>query len=243
MNSQAASSAAQLNNSGVKLFESRRYDEAVSAFSRSLAIVKQVLATCDDEIDAEMSESQCGPSSPVPEASPLCQFSKVAEPAVPQHLTFKEESACDADLPFVFSQPILIPTTATELTAFKHFIKMSFVLLYNLALTHHLSALEGPVSMKKLRKALSLYELAYTVQVTEDIQLTVMQTMAIVNNLGQIHVAMSNSDKADQCFQHLLSTLMYLSDCDDRQSIEQIDGFMSSVMPLILGGSKLAPAA
>jgi hypothetical protein len=79
--------------------------------------------------------------------------------------------------------------------------------LYNLALCHHLSALStsesSAASEKKLQRALSLYELAYTITMTEDIQPTVLQTIAIVNNNGHIHDMLNNVEISRQCFENI----------------------------------------
>jgi hypothetical protein len=66
--------------------------------------------------------------------------------------------------------------------------------------------------------------------------------MAIANNLGQIHTALGDEEKSRQCFQHLLSSIMFLNQSGDRDSVEQMDGFIANIMPLILMGSS-APAA
>jgi tetratricopeptide (TPR) repeat protein len=237
--------ASELNNKGVRLIESQQYDEAVVALSSGLSIVKKFLAGVganDADADAmvEESDKDCGSDN----QSPLCHFSQA--PKCVYHnkgdMEVEEDEEEQYDTPFVFRRPLVIPTENNQVTHFKHHVKMSFVLLYNLALTHHLSALQGEKSQKRLRKALALYELAYTIQMNENIQLTILQTMAIVNNLGQIHAAMDNDEKAEQCFQHLLSTLMFVNDACDHDAADQIDGFISNVLSLILSSTAAGAA-
>jgi tetratricopeptide (TPR) repeat protein len=172
--------------------------------------------------------------------SPSYHFHKMQEPKAITECEGQEDIL--GNEPFTFRSPIYIPSYATDHTSFTYYVDSSFMLLYNLALTHHLSALSGNNSQKRLRKALSLYELAYTIQMTEDIQLTFLQSMAIANNLGQIHTALGDEEKSRQCFQHLLSSIMFLNESGDRDSVEQMDGFIANIMPLILMGSS-APAA
>ena len=96
----------------------------------------------------------------------------------------------------------------------------------------------------RLKRALRLYEFAYHVQTKEQISLNNMQTMALVNNIGHIHRVLKNEEEASQCFQHLLSVIMYVvGDCGERESNDHLDGFLANVMPLILQQSPSASAA
>jgi tetratricopeptide (TPR) repeat protein len=237
MDPSTASAVSRFNNEGVSLFEWGFYDEAISEFSKGLTLVKQVLALQgDNQVDDSM-KTTAEPAS----HSPKCHFHKMQEPKVTKECRDQEEFLSD-DEPFIFREPIFIPSHTADHTSSTYYVKSSFMLLYNLALTHHLSALGGKDTQKRLQKALKLYELAYTIQMTEDIQLTVLQTMAIVNNLGLVHASLQDEVKSRQCLQHLLSSIMFLHECGERDSVEQIDGFISNVMPLILMGA-LAPAA
>jgi tetratricopeptide (TPR) repeat protein len=240
MDPSTATAVSRFNNEGVSLIESGLFDEAITEFSKGLTLVKQVLALQgDDQADEAASDSMdtsAGPKS----HSPSYHFYKMQDPKATKDFGGHEEVFCNE--PFIFRAPIYIPSHATDHMSFTYYVDSSFMLLYNLALTHHLSALSGNNTQKRLRKALSLYELAYTIQMTEDIQLTVQQSMAIANNLGQIHTALGDEEKSRQCFQHLLSSIMFLNQSGDRDSVEQMDGFIANIMPLILMGSS-APAA
>jgi tetratricopeptide (TPR) repeat protein len=230
MDPSTAIAVAGFNNEGVILIESGLYNEAITEFSKGLTMVQQVLALQGNDSITE-------PAS----HSSSCHFHfKMQEPKATNELVGQEEVL--GNEPFIFRAPLYIESRATDHTSFTHYVKSSFMLLYNLALTHHLSALSGDNTQKRLQKALKLYELAYTIQLTEDIQLSILQTMAIVNNLGQIHTALQDEEKARMCFKHLLSSIMFVHDYGDRGSLEQMDGFIANVMPLILLGSS-SPAA
>jgi hypothetical protein len=69
-----------------------------------------------------------------------------------------------------------------------------------------------PMAERKFKKALSIYEFAYSIQMTEEIQLSVLQTMAIFNKLGQSHSSLNKVDKSEIWFQHLLSMIMFVTD-------------------------------
>lgn len=126
--------------------------------------------------------------------------------------------------------------------------ELSVVLMFNLALSHHLRAISSVGSNSKscessnqiFKQAVSLYELAYEVQMQEDVELSVECTMAIVNNLGHIHRRLGNQEKSTKCFSHLLSTLLFVhsstrDEAEDMQlSLASTEGFVQSVSHLIL---------
>jgi tetratricopeptide (TPR) repeat protein len=237
MNPSTAIAVSRFNNEGVSLIESGLYDEAIIKFAKGLTLVKQILALQGDDDQADEAETSAEPES----QSPSYRFHKMQDPKATSKCGDQEDFLSDET--FIFRAPLYIQSRVTDHTSsFTYYVESSFMLLYNLALTHHLSSLSGNHIQKSLQKALMLYELAYNIQMTEDIQLTVLQTMAIANNLGQIHAALGDAEKSRQCFQHLLSSIMFLNDCGERGSIEQIDGFIANVMPLILVGAS-APAA
>ena len=236
MNPSSAIAVSRFNNEGVSLIENGLYDEAISEFSKGLTLVKNILALQGDDDQADEAGTSAEPES----QSPSYHFHKMQEPKVTKKFEDQEEFLSDET--FIFRAPLYIQSRVIDHTSFTYYyVESSFMLLYNLAITHHLSALSGKDTQKRLQKALKLYELAYTLQMTEDIQLTVLHTMAIVNNVGLIHAALQDEVKSRQCFQHLLSSIMFLHECGDRDSVEQIDGFIANVMPLILTGA-LAPA-
>jgi len=66
--------------------------------------------------------------------------------------------------------------------------------------------------------------------------------MAIVNNIGQIHAALGRTAKAEQCYQQLLTAVMFLN--NNGSTVDQMEGFVLSVMHLLLKqGSSPASAA
>lgn len=248
------------NNQGISLLQEARYGAAIKELFAGLNLVKQLLAennhhaTCNDDdanYDDEEGEametqedSEEDPSRSLVDHDDLC--------FVPSQTPSR--NAAKGEL-FAFQCPLLVqappPTSTSTDRPHTYHVKLSFVLLYNLALAHHLSALESDVpSNKKLRKALSLYELAYTVQVTEDMPLTIVQTMAIVNNLGHVHALLGSIDQSEHCFQHLLSTILMVNDCaggmqgQETTIVPHMDGFVSNVLNLMLEhGTPSAPAA
>lgn len=115
----------------------------------------------------------------------------------------------------------------------------SFILTYNMALAHHLSAMHETKEnqrRRKLQKALKLYELSYRWHVQEEMNCLAF-SMIIANNLSEIHRVAKNELKRQMCLQNLLSTMMYVHMVDyHRGEVGEMDGFVHNTSPLILKG-------
>ena len=87
--------------------------------------------------------------------------------------------------------------------------------------------------------------MAYSLATRDVMDTTIYQTMAIVNNLGHIHFITNNLEFSAQCFENLLSTLMFVMDCGDQNMLasEHIDGFLSNVLPLMNSNGCTSAAA
>lgn len=134
---------------------------------------------------------------------------------------------------FYFDRTIYInPRASPSLPEQLCVTMLSFVLLYNLALAHNIQALQDDQSIFNFTKAQILYELAYT-HAKERLHLSVQLIMAIANNLGQVHVSLRNFELARQCFETLISTIMFSRISGQEMELE-LEGFLRTVSPLIL---------
>lgn len=238
MSQQIATIATNLNNEGISRMDSADYEGAASAFSKGLSIVKRALASPEwDDLSSKALDQAAN------QDTPACQFYKLQSFDSDMLIDQDEQQDWMNQDGFVFNEPIMVLPQSLETPGYSYFVKLSFIQLYNLALSHHLCALKQPKPKRFLQKALSLYELAYTIHVSEDVELTILQSMAIVNNLGHLHRRLNDQEKSTQCFENLLTTLMFVKDCGDQDSYQLLDGFLSNVISLILCGPKPAPAA
>ena len=120
--------------------------------------------------------------------------------------------------------------------------KSTFIaVLYNLALSYHLNALETR-DLQSLTQALSYYQIAYRV-VVSGTSAPLPQVMAIFNNIGHVHRLLHDEDNAKSCFQHLLSVMMLVQQTGEIDRIKKWDGFFSNVTGLIGEGPNPASAA
>jgi hypothetical protein len=147
------------------------------------------------------------------------------------------------DQPFVFTDPIEIPAEVTKVAPTQRlFSKLSMVAMYNLALAFHLSALEL-ASVTRLVRAQKLYEFAFHMHLEESCDVTLLYSLALMNNLGLIYRLLGDEGRSGQCFQHLLATMMFLLESEEAQKIQQWDGLMSNVLGLIFTEQAVAAAA
>lgn len=138
---------------------------------------------------------------------------------------------------FIYHRPLLVSKESIDGC---HYIgtTLSFIVLFNIALAHHLKAIEilpflsdPNETVAALQQPLKLYELAYQLyfQSQENKQsqgtpqkpadknsndhnvVNLRFMMLITNNISQIHKLAGNDKKYYQCLEHLLNALMYMS--------------------------------
>ena len=118
----------------------------------------------------------------------------------------------------------------------KSFAIATVVVMFNLALAHHLKAAtalassQGPSDVyqqQSFLKAARLYELCYNLIVKQDLMdsSSIQFSLAIVNNLGMIYHALNETAKAKKYFEQSLSIIMFMVDNGMGDSIDQLDGY------------------
>ena len=261
--------AIRCNNQGVLYLQHGKYDQAVASFSESLFLSKQLINAMRRSVvgdDGDI-EDGCMQSSPYQQHHyqhrPHCQFA--AAPSQPQQQgIFNKKS-------FLVTTPIEIHEGYStlcgvsagcednELSAapIQCYIRMSFIVMFNLAITYHLGALhsDNAVSHEQtslydeehLSKAQKLYELAYCISTQENVEISAYYTISIVNNLSQIHAMVGNMQDSQLCCENLLASLVYLKESgaamDKALGMDHIEGLYSNVMHLVLTNHQVAPAA
>jgi len=163
----------------------------------------------------------------------------------------------------IFRNPLVVKGSCYEVPIDTQLCEeLSCVAIYNLALTHHLKAMSLSMSLAHrdplsssayMRKALTLYEYSQYILKKQSFseRVPALFCMALVSNIGQVHILLGDSKKAGICNEHLLSILMYAIDhgksnhfvppnVDQQQLIE---GFLSIVQHLIISEDCTSPAA
>jgi hypothetical protein len=159
-----------------------------------------------------------------------------------------EEIGSD-DEEYIYHRPIVIPPIPalihSESPASK--IAVMSVIIFNLALAHHLHGIADPdpsSNLTRFAKAAKLYEIGFKLQASQNDGFNFF-SMAVLNNLGQVFRAVGQEEKAARCFSHLLSTLVFLVERHggNDHSIACVDGFFRTTSHLVLTGKEAAAAA
>ena len=243
MTTQRLHQSLELNNEGARLICKGQYDRAVSTFSKALSTVKQMVADQNsiagnrDQEDTAMLDSTSAYSSETISCMEAAESSSSPEEA---NSCEDESSHC-----FIFRKPLVMTLLdADECGDRTTVAKLSAIIMFNMALSHHLSALTHHKNTTQLHAALVLYEHAYVLLQNEQVDICVLYNLALSNNLGQVLKEMKHQPEARQCFEQLLSILLCLVEhCDDEEKA-RLEGFFRSASPCILGSNtKAAPAA
>ena len=141
------------------------------------------------------------------------------------------------------------------------FSKVLMIVMYNLALTLHLHAESlsscsssnnandenhpnmsiadsgdnaNPKKAKKLfLRSRKLYELAFEMHLDESCDINLLFTLALINNLGLVYDIMGQKQRSKTCFKNMFSTMMYLMDSNESQTVKEWDGLLSNVMDIL----------
>lgn len=203
---------------GVTLYEKGQVLEATIVFADALSMCKHIVEYDNDPKRRINQVDQSGPFQP--------QFGKC------------EKVGTTNDI-LIFLNPISVND---KLPKSKLRTTLSLIATFNLAICHHRTAIMNNMDRISLRKALQLYELAYAIQMQEGIDMTLTPTMIIMSNVGHIHKILGNEDNALQCFQHLLSTLMFLVEAGERDMVWEFDGFFDNILRTVYADSPAAAA-
>lgn len=220
--------AISLNNQCAELLENGRnaYKDAIRSLTESLTLVKQEIDLYDQVVQSD--------------ELPTCYFTD-------SPMTALDDDTTSGRGTFIFRRTLLVEFPSPKITAIgvslKFYIKLSFVILYNLALANHLKALSEPVlnQNRDLHRARAMYEIASRLVLSECLQLSLQETLALSNNLGQIYAIINFEEDSIHCFEHVASTLMFVHSCD--VIVKDFEGFFSNVVNLILKGVPPASAA
>lgn len=196
---EASRQAIELSNSAVVLVDNGNYEVSIKRFSHALKAYKQIMVdTVDDGISISTSLDQCMTQGP-------------------------KASNSTSDDVFIYRKAIHIPSDI-ECT-YQSSVMVSSMIIFNLAVAHHLFANGNDKARASLLKAAKLYELGFNMQREENFGNNIIFTMATANNMGLIYRHLGDEQTANMCFKHLLSTVMFLVDCGDSQLCE-LDGFL-----------------
>ena len=208
-------------NLGCDLFENGRVQEAMMAFAEALALTKH-LEFWYDEDDLMCTDDD-----------------ETALPPFQPHFGKSDQSITSSNDLFIFLNPIKVQGKLPKNKLRK---SLSLIALFNLAICNHRNGILRNMNRACLQKALQMYELAYAIQMQNGIDMTLTPTMIIMSNVGHIHKILGNKENSMQCFQHLLSTIMFLVEAGERDHIFEFDGFFENILKTVYANAPAAAA-
>jgi hypothetical protein len=272
----------ELNNKACFLIKVRQYDEAISLLTQALRGASQAakshslqpearyidVATGDTNACYNLSttpsqDEEFMPPHPRPAEATTGETygslsgrtTRMQDPVRINKASFQS--------PYVYNDPLLITNIPTPCAEDAMVIGLSYILTFNLALSHHLSSgiekknmdkAANDLSFRKLQTAKRLYELHFQFQnrgvqpnfLNRDSNILLLVAAAL-NNLSVVNKALNKHHDAEYCDQSLLSALLVLLDLDhtgeEHQMNDELSGFAGNVMHLIVKTSFAASAA
>ena len=153
------------------------------------------------------------------------------------------ESMDVLESPFVFETPIKVTrrrvnkSEATPETISDMLKMLSFALVFNLAIAFHLGAIhhrsgsiESPTTKKRLMKALAFYKLSLNMIQNQQLALGVMESIAVANNQAHVYLLLGQGKQAEECYQQVLSDIMYVADSGNQREIPLFERFFANVV-------------
>jgi hypothetical protein len=237
----------EMNNYGAKYMEKRQYDKAITAFCKALKSAAKHIVPEHTKDNGE----ECCSEDPGLKWCLKHQKRQAVSPFSYSSEDFDDDNKCDSDL-FVHAQPIFIAEHTTRVMSHSC---ITSIVMFNLALAHHIKALASTTSrgggqqsrshQQDLFKARKVYQLCHIMLRDEPIMDTgvLFMIMLIVNNVGQINIVLKADEEARRCFEQLLSLQMLLLDGEDETTWVNLDGIVHNTARFILNGCPVAAAA
>ena len=201
--------AKKLNNEASSLIETGHCEESLVLLTRALKLTRRDLHENENGAAARMS---CSYESGIMESTKKIEKQE-------------EEGDC-----FVYLRPLFIRESSTK----GRNLHMGVVILFNLALAHHLMYLE---KRECIDKAIRLYELVYQTHGNNLDYASLRLALIVSNNVSQIHRAKGDEANHQSCLQHLLEAVVYVV---ERGLVERVlnqaefEALCSNVLPIIL---------
>lgn len=228
-------SAIDLNNKACSLIDINLLDEAVESLSKALSLVQNDV----HEIEEGGSEN----------ASKLVKTDcpKGCAKVCPSNKKLKRRKELDGLESFMYHNALYVH----QIPSVQEHRFLSVVIIFNFALCYHLMALQATdqkAKADKLNAALSLYEVAVTMQMEPSfhVHMETMATyfMAMVNNSAHIYELLDRPHKAQQFRNQMLSSIMVMIEKGEAHNLDEFEGFFQiSASKTILKKTNFAAAA
>jgi hypothetical protein len=241
-----------LNNNGAACIKNAHFDHAFNTLKEALVCLKRT----GEDVKAQQLSGGSKKSSSItvdfldngtPTAMRLASSSTTR---------FTSSSLHTEDGGYIFRDPVRI--RSWEDSDYETiFDQLTLAVYYNLGLAILLRCIqrrapgdddddeESSSSSRRseLKKACKILEYALITVQRDTIHVDVLETCALMNNLGQTYRLLEEKELATKCFTNLLNMLMFLVASGEGKKVKQLDNFFTNVMDLMVGAPQTAPVA
>jgi hypothetical protein len=233
--------AVQMNNEAVLLLEENKgnYKRAIALLTKALQKSKEGMQVRD-----HLSENDDDMSCETSLASTIQSCMDQRQPYTNEDTAESERDQESRD--FIYRKGVYIPMTS-QLASNQFCLMLTLIIVFNLALAHHLASADETIDSKEtinnLVKAARLYRLAHRLHTDENV-CSPIYAIACVNNLGIVSKNLNDIDTYKSCFDHILSTIMFMVARGEQDEIgNDIYGFFQNAMNNQRSIVRTAPAA
>jgi tetratricopeptide (TPR) repeat protein len=155
------------------------------------------------------------------------------------------DNSCDSQeqKTFMYRRAIYIDAAEDTTCSYESREVASAVLIYNLALAYQLAAAKTTTGNDRyLEKSAKLYGLAIRILHEAHLESSTFFYMTCINNMGLAYQDLRDIAKAQKCFEHLLSNLMFLVDFGMTDVVPDMDGFFMNTSYLVVAQASAAAA-
>ena len=79
-------------------------------------------------------------------------------------------------------------------------------------------------------KALAFYKLSLNMIQNQQLALGVMESIAVANNQAHVYLLLGQGKQAEECYQQVLSDIMYVADSGNQREIPLFERFFANVV-------------
>ncbi|CAJ1957721.1 unnamed protein product [Cylindrotheca closterium] len=215
-------SAIYLNNRASSLIEKDSFEKAIETLNQALNAVQKVQK---DEWSSSSSSSSSVENSEKFPRRPGGKYLSTSN---------KRRKELDDLAVLMYSRPLYVShLPQTEGKTF-----LSWIIIFNFALCHHLMALRAVDYNDKhenLLEALKLYEALVALPMEDTFQIETTYFMAMINNSAQIYQMLHRPRQAKQHADQMLSLLMVTIQEGKADTVDGFDGFLLNATQRPLG--------
>jgi hypothetical protein len=235
--------AIHLNNGAAFLISQGEYSGAAATLLTALVTLKEGVKIIKESGDCSPSSREEGITTNAKDGSPLHFVASQQQHDPPSTNNNNKSKSKVSDDWYLYEDPVRV-CAEKALPSSDCIEIVSYAIIYNLGLCHHLEAQqfnsESAAHLRHLQKAVSFYSHAQKLMASASLQdVGIIHSLVVANNSGHAHHFLSNEPSSRVCLQRLLNAIVLItgSGQQGRQIVSNnercFDGFLTNIMHLV----------